>query len=105
MAFLILQFAFLTTCQHPYCGIFGSVYEVTDPARADVIVYEELSETFADLIVYEETNRLYADRKGKWFFEKEPNFARYKVYFTDRESEADIRVFFTEFESFAGCNQ
>jgi hypothetical protein len=87
-----------------YCDIFGSVYIVDDPMLADFIVYEEASETFADIIIYEQTNRLYADGRGMWYFEESMDLATHKVYFTDREKEAQFTVYFTRFESFAGCN-
>ena len=87
------------------CDVYGTVYEVEYPSQADYFVYESGSEAFADVIVYEETNRLYADKKGKWFFAKKPGLARHKIYFVDKKSQADFSVYFTQFESFAGCNQ
>ena len=36
-------------------------------------------------------------------FENNEDFAHFKIYFTPKKSEADFAVYFTEFESFAGC--
>lgn len=102
---LILLLSLLPLQENPYCKMYGSFYEVDSPSKADFIIYEELSEPSADLIVYEETNRLYADRPGIWFFEEKESFARYRVFFTNKPGKADVKVFFTEYESFAGCNQ
>lgn len=105
MIFLWLWLTAVSPVQTMYCDIQGSMYVVDKPHLADFIVYEEGSETFSDLIVFEQKNRLYANKKGMWHFEKEQSFARYKIFFTDRPREADFKVYFTKFESFAGCNQ
>ena len=89
---------------NPYCDVFGIMYEVYNKREADFIVYEESSETFADVLVYDQDNQLYADRPGHWHFITNRNQARYRLYFTDKQDEAHFSVFFTEFESFAGCN-
>ena len=85
------------------CQVYGSVYEVNEPYLADLIIFEELSEVTADLLVYEQQNRLYANKPGMWYFEDKKDFARFKIFFTTNKSEADFIVYFTEFESFAGC--
>ncbi len=104
-----ILFVLLSFCspeaKNPYCEIFGSIHEVEDPHKADYIVYEDYSETSADIIVFEQTNKFYADKPGMWYFEEDENFATYKIFFTDREREAHFSVFFTRFESFAGCNE
>ncbi len=92
-------------CRNPYCDVFGSIYEVSDVMEADLIVYESSTEASADLIVFEQNNKLFADEEGMWFFEDNPDFVRYKIYFTDSEREAHFSVYFTRFESFAGCNE
>lgn len=88
-----------------YCKVFGTVYEVKSPEDADYFVYQTSSEVSADLIVFQQTNKLYADRIGMWSFESKKEFADHKIYFVDREREAHFSVYFTRFESFAGCNQ
>ena len=93
-----------TVSQRQYCEVFGSVHEVKDPWEADYIVYATSSEVSADIIVFEQQNKFYADKPGMWFFEENREFSTFKVYFTDREREAQFTVYFTRFESFAGCN-
>ncbi len=88
-----------------YCRVFGVMYEVSDHRKADFLVYEEDSESFADLIVYDQDNKLYANAMGHWHFVTNPDFARYKLYFTKDRDKAHFSVFFTEYESFAGCNE
>ena len=91
--------------QNPYCKIYGSFFEVDYAHQADYIIYEEESEGSADVIVYEQLNRLYADRPGMWFFTDKKDFAQYKIYFSKKRQDAHFSVYFTTFESFAGCNQ
>ena len=104
MRLLITAFyLFFAPNQGFICQVYGSVYEVDEAYLADLIVYEELSEVTADIVVYEQQNRLYADKPGMWYFEDKEDFAHFKIYFTPKKSEADFVVFFTEFESFSGC--
>ena len=91
--------------QAPYCDIYGVMYEVDDRRKADFIVYEETTESFADVIVFDQDNKLYANAPGHWHFVNKPEFARYRLYFTKNRDAAHFTVFFTEFESFAGCNR
>jgi hypothetical protein len=104
VAHYILALLIHTDVPSPYCKVYGSIYEVSEPKLADFIVYEELSESFADIIVYEQPNRLYANKPGMWFFEKNKDFAKFRVYFTQYKDEAQFSAFFTKFESYAGCN-
>lgn len=90
---------------NPYCDVFGVMHEVYNKREADFIVYEEGSETFADILVFDQDNQLFADRQGHWHFVKNRNQARYRLYFTDDPDEAHFSVYFTEYESFAGCNE
>ncbi len=101
--FSLLLFFWLHGQPQP-CEVYGRIFEVDDPIEANFIVYEG-TEAFADLVVYEQRNRLYADKQGMWYFEEQKENARYRVFFTDKESEADFVVYFTRFESFAGCDQ
>ncbi len=101
----ILLFSIDLPQNNPYCRIFGSVYEVDEPYKADFLVYLSASETSSDIIVFEQQNRLYADKMGMWFFEEQEEFATHKIYFTERERDADFSIYLTRFESFAGCNE
>ena len=94
----------LLPVQNPYCDVFGVMYEVYSKKEADFIVFEEDSESFADILVFDQDNRLFADRPGHWHFVSKERQARYRLYFTDDPDEAHFSVFFTDTESFAGCN-
>lgn len=87
------------------CKIFGTVYVEKNPRYAHFKVYEEDSEAFADILVFEEENRLYADKKGIWSFTDKKEFADFYIYWEDQRGLADFSVYFTDFESFAGCNK
>ncbi|RJE71626.1 hypothetical protein BGP76_05930 [Reichenbachiella sp. MSK19-1] len=94
------------TYQDDPCQIYGKVYyETRDPNRADYRVYVEESESFADVVVYEETNALYADRPGHWARVDNPGFANIYIYLERNRSLADFSIYYTETESFAGCNR
>lgn len=86
-----------------FCKVFGTVYEVDDPARADFIVYEEDSEAFAEVVIFEADSELYADRRGLWYFTANERFARYRIYFAEERYQAHFTIYFTDTESFAGC--
>ena len=88
-----------------HCEVYGVMHEVEDASQADYIVYEESSESFADLIIYDHDNRLYADKPGIWHFVKSPRRARYRLFFTNNKDKAHFSVYFTDYESFAGCNR
>jgi hypothetical protein len=105
MIYLLTYILSFTLQVNPYCKVFGSMYEVEEAYQADFIVYEELSEVSADLVVYEQPNRLYADKPGMWYFEEKRDFAKHKVYFTDKKRDAHFSAYFTKFEFFAGCSQ
>lgn len=87
------------------CEIYGVAYIEENPSRAHFRVYEESSEAFADIIVFEEQNRLYADKVGIWSFTDKRDFADFYVYFEESKGRSDFSVYFTDFESFAGCNR
>ena len=102
MMFIILYFLFLSS--NPYCDIGGSFYIVDSKNEAHYTVFEEESAVSADLIVFEHENRLFADRPAHWVFVDNEAFSDFRIYFTKKKSEAEFSVFFTDFESFAGCN-
>lgn len=87
------------------CRIYGKVYIEENPRYAHYRVYEETSEAFADILIFEEENPLYADRVGIWSFTDNRDFADVWIYFEKDKSRADFAVFYTDFESFAGCNR
>lgn len=87
-----------------YCRVYGSVYFVKDRHRADFFVYIEEDETMADIAVFKENVDLYADRPGIWFITENEAFADFRLYVEDRKGSQDFTVFYTETESFAGCN-
>jgi len=83
--------------------VYGTIYEVNSARQADYVVYEENSESFADVIVYDHDNKLFADKPGLWHFVDNPLRARHRLYFTSNRDQADFIVYFTDYESFAGC--
>jgi hypothetical protein len=87
-----------------FCELRGSVFIEENPDRADLLIFEEDSEAFADLLVYETDNALFADRPGIWYFTNDRAFANFSVCFVESKNNADFSVYFTSFESFAGCN-
>ncbi len=106
---VLLGLAFLGSAsknaQYDPCEIYGLVFIEENPRLAHFKVYEETSEAFADVIIFEEENRLYADRKGKWHFTDKREFADVYIYFEEDRGLSDFSVFFTEYESFSGCNR
>lgn len=91
--------------QYDPCEVYGAIYIEDNPRLAHFKVYEETSESFADILVFEQDNRLYADSQGKWFFTKNRDFADFFVYFESERGLSDFSVYYTDFESFAGCNR
>lgn len=90
--------------QTPYCNVYGVMVEVESRREADYIVFEQSSESFADIVVYDQDNKLFANKPGQWHFVDNKRFAKYRLFFTNDQDEAHFSVFFTDFESFAGCN-
>lgn len=93
------------TAQIDPCQVFGAIYIEEYPENAQFLVYEEESEAFARIQIFEEDNRLMANETGKWYFTDTRDFARYSVYFVEKKINADFSVYFTDFESFAGCRK
>lgn len=87
-----------------YCELFGSVYVSSTKNQGDYKVFVENSEAFADLLIFEEDNELFADESGKWYFVKDRSFADFTIYITTVKRESDFTIYYTESESFAGCN-
>lgn len=87
------------------CDIYGKVYfETADPNRSHFRVYVEDSESFADVVVFMEKNQLYADRAGHWAKVEKRGIADVIIYLEKNRNLADFSIYYTETESFAGCN-
>lgn len=87
------------------CDIFGRVYIESNPRYAHFKVYEDDSEAFSDIIIFEEENSLYANEVGHWSFVDDRDFADVYIYFEKERNLADFSVYYTDYESFAGCNR
>lgn len=65
--------------------------------QADIKVFVVKNEYQADLLVYK-TDRSYdsalGDNKGVWYFTDRQYQADKKIFFTDREYQADLKIFF-----------
>jgi hypothetical protein len=55
------------------------------------------------MTVFLEDNALYADGSGIWYFTKDRNQARYRIYLEKTRSFADFSIAYTTARSFAGC--
>ncbi|MGL1888810.1 MAG: DUF6150 family protein [Reichenbachiella sp.] len=101
----LLLFSNAEAAQNDPCAIFGKMYFEKDPYKADYRVYIEDSETFSDVIVFQEQNGLYADRAGHWFTVDNPGLANAWIYIEKDRNLADFTIYYTDYESFAGCNR
>ena len=86
------------------CDIYGKIYIESNPRYAHFRVFEDDSEAFADIIIFEEENTLYADQVGHWSFVDDRDFADVYIYIEKDRNMADFSVYYTDYESFAGCN-
>jgi hypothetical protein len=89
-----------------FCRIYGSVYLERDPrkqAGTQFTIYEETEEAFANLVVYKEDNKLFADVPGLWYITTNRDFADFVVFVSPNRNLADFGVYFTPTRSFAGC--
>ena len=89
-----------------FCRIYGSVYFERDPRRkagSHFTIFEETEEAFANLVVYKEDNKLFADAPGLWYETKNRDFADYIIFISPNRNTADFGVNFTTIRSFAGC--
>ena len=97
--------SYLPNNQFDICDVYGKIFVEVDPIRADFRVYEEDSEAFADIVVFEQENTLYSDQPGYWSIVEKRGFADIYIYFESDRNLADFSIYFTEYESFAGCNR
>jgi hypothetical protein len=91
-----------------FCRIYGSVYFERDPRRkagTHFTIYEETEEAFANLVVYKEDNKLFADAPGLWYVTPTRDFADFVVFVSPNRNLADFGVYFTRIRSFAGCKE
>lgn len=105
---IVMSFLFFTNDspkQLDPCEIYGKVYIISDPNRADYRVYVEDSESFCDVIVFKEQSALYADNPGHWTFVENSGLANVWVYIEKNKDMADFSIYYTDYESFAGCNR
>ena len=89
-----------------FCRIYGSVYFERDPRRqsgSHFTIFEETEEAFANLVVYKEDNKLFADQPGLWYETKNRDFADYIIFISPNRNMADFGVHFTSVRGFAGC--
>lgn len=107
VAFLLvpLNTSSVFSSQVDFCRVFGAVYLESSPQYADYRVFVEDSEAFCDVVVFKADNRLFADRPGLWFFTETKAFADFSICFEKERGLADFTVYFTDTESFAGCNR
>jgi len=91
-----------------YCEIYGSVYLERDPRRkanTQYTIFEETEEAFANLVVYKEDNKLFADKPGLWYITTNRDFADFVIFVSPNRNVADFSVNFTTVRSFAGCKE
>lgn len=89
--------------QAQFCQLSGGVKEEKEPGMAVYKVYREESESFADLVVFKSENMLFADKPGKWYFTENRAMSRFTIFWVPERAQADFSIYFTETESFAGC--
>lgn len=89
-----------------FCRVYGSVYLERDPKRqagTQFTIYEETEDAFANLVVYKEENKLFADEPGLWYLAPNRDFADFVIFVSPNRNLADFGVYFTKTRSFAGC--
>lgn len=89
--------------QSNYCNLFGRVFIEQKAHLAQYKVFVQESEHLADVLIYKQDNSLYADKQGNWFMTDEKSYADIIIYITKNQSEADFSIYYTDTESFAGC--
>src|SRR5690349_15775103 len=79
-----------------FCRIYGSVYFERDPRKksgTQYTIYEESEEAFANLVVYKEDNKLFADAPGLWHEASNRDFADFVVFVSPNRNLADFGVY------------
>lgn len=102
-----LQFSYstITEVNSLFCTISGSVYFTSIRSESTTSVFIEESEGLADLIVFKVDDAAFADKAGLWHITEERAFADHIIYIESEQNFASFSVFFTDVESFAGCNE
>lgn len=85
------------------CQLKGAVYVEEVESFATYKVFVEDVEAFADLRVYKENVRAFADKPGRWYLTDNKAFADFSVAFVPVKAFAQFSIFYTEFQSLAGC--
>lgn len=85
------------------CQLQGAVFVESVEAFATYKVFVEDVESFADLRVYKEGTRGFADKPGRWYFTDNRAFADFTVAFVSVKAFAQFSIYYTEFQSLAGC--
>ena len=88
--------------------IFGSIYLETDPRRRSycfATIYEESEQAFADVLVYKEDSKLFADKSGVWYFTPTRDFADYVLFVAKDRGQADFSIHYTKVRSYAGVQR
>jgi hypothetical protein len=96
------NFAQIQTITNP-CEIYGVVSVQTIRSRADFLVYVEEDEFLATLRVFKEENKLLANKPGMWHFTETHAFADFSIFFVNDRALADVIIYYTDKEFFAGC--
>lgn len=85
------------------CQLSGSVFVEEVESFAKYRIYLEDTENFSDLRVYKEELAGFANKPGHWHFTKVREFADFTVAFVPVRAAADFSIYYTEFQSLAGC--
>lgn len=91
------------TQQIDICKLKGAIYIEENRSFADFIVFEQSVEGFADLVVYEVEAQAFATEQGFWYFTDVRGFADYSIYLEESQGLSDFSVFFSDYQSAAGC--
>lgn len=87
------------------CDLYGAVYVEETPGFARYKVFVEDVEAFSNLLVFEESSFAFASKPGHWYFTKNRTEANFTIGFTDTKAFADFSIFYTSFQSLAGCRK
>lgn len=85
------------------CQLSGAVFVEEVESFAKYRVFVEDVEHFSDLRVYKEDLAGFASKPGHWHFTSVREFADFTVAFVPLRSSADFSIYYTEFQSLAGC--
>jgi hypothetical protein len=73
------------------------VFKTNNKSESDVIIKVVEDEKTADVKIYEAVRRAEArGNKGIWYFEQKEKKAHKKIFFSQDENIADIKIFFVD---------